>query len=78
MNSFELKTRAEKVDKLVDALAAAGVSAAVAATLDEIDWKAVARVAKCNPPNSDTTKNAVVERLEQIERAAARKAAVIA
>lgn len=77
MNSHEMIRRAEKVDKLVDALVSAGVSAAVTATLDPIDWKAVARVAGCNPPNSDTTKKAVIERLEQIERAVARKVALV-
>lgn len=77
MNAHEMAARDRKVSKLVDALVDAGVTAAVARTLDSTEWGAVARLGKCNPPNSDLTKQAVYGRLEQIERAAARKAVAV-
>lgn len=73
MTIQEMRARELKVSKLVDALLDAGISSGVAATLDDTDWAAVARLAKCHPPHSDPTKRAVIERMEQIEHALARK-----
>jgi hypothetical protein len=72
MNGYEMAAREAKTSRLIDTLVEASVTAAVAATLDDGDWAAVSRLAKCNQP-SETTRALVVKRLEQIEAAASRK-----
>jgi glycine cleavage system aminomethyltransferase T len=69
LNGYEIAGRAAKASKLVDALIDAGVTSGVARMLDDVDWATVARLAKCNPPHSQDTKDAVFARLDQIERA---------